>query len=260
MNSINTRSSTQDPPPSQDMSPRLLFQLLVLLTFAAGFVDTAGFLLLFELFTAHITGNTVIVAADIVHRGGDGAVAALLMMPIFIGTVVACTLFMDSARGRWKRHTLSLMIVAETVMLGIFCAAALLLDPSRTSPDALPVIVVGGIGVVAMGIQNTIAGELPKPSTVMTGNLTNLIIDGVRWIRALLTADRPLRAKTQARLVLLWPTFLAFSLGAVFAALGVVTLGYWSLLIPVPFSAAAAILSFRGRSRSEAEEAARPWG
>lgn len=255
---------TPEPPPETSgpdaPAPRLTFQLLVLLTFAAGFVDTAGFLVLFDLFTAHITGNTVIAAADIVHRGGDGAVAALLMLPVFIGTVIACTLLMDGARGRWRTHTLTLMIAAETLMLGLFCAAAVLLDPSHTSPGAVPVVVVGAIGVVAMGIQNTIAGELPKPSTVMTGNLTNLIIDGVRWIRALLSGDGPLRAKTRARLVLLGPTFLAFSLGAVFAAVGVVTIGYWSLLAPIPFSAAAAVLSFRGRERSEAEQAARPWG
>lgn len=237
-----------------------MFRLLVLLTFAAGFTDTAGFVMLFELFTAHITGNTVIAAADIVHRGGAGALAALLMLPIFVITVVVCTLLMDSARGRWQERTLSLMIVAETILLGAFFAAAQMLDPSSSTPDGLPVIIVGGVGVVAMAVQNTIAGELPKPSTVMTGNLTTLIIDAVRLSRALLTRDGSLRAKAMQRLPLLWPTVLSFTLGAVVAAVGVVTLHYWCLLIPIPFAAAAAVISVRGYNKPQAEEAARDWG
>ena len=41
------------------------------LSFTAGFVDTCVFVGLFGLFTAHVTGNFVLVGAELVHRGGD---------------------------------------------------------------------------------------------------------------------------------------------------------------------------------------------
>lgn len=213
----------------------------MLLTFAAGFVDTAGFIMLFELFTAHITGNTVIALADIVHRGGAGALAAFLMLPIFICTVVLATLFIDAVTGALRERILSLMLAAQTVLLGVFFVGALLLDPSHSSPDGLPVIIVGGLGVIAMGVQNTIAGVLPKPSTVMTGNLTNAIMHVVRWIYAMRVRDAALRGKAAEQMRILWPTLLAFTLGGLLAAVGVVTIGYWCLLIPVPFTALAAV-------------------
>lgn len=213
----------------------------MLLTFVAGFVDTAGFILLFKLFTAHITGNAVIVLADIVRRGGAGALAAFLMLPIFACAVIVYTLFIDAARGRMRERILAIMIALEAALIVVFFAAALLLDPSDSTPDGLPVIIVGGLGVIAMAAQNTVAGVLPKPSTVMTGNATNIIIHAVRWLRAARFRDPALRGKSREQLRILWPTLLAFGIGGALAAVGVVTIGYWCLLIPVPVTAVAAV-------------------
>ncbi|MGH7056828.1 MAG: YoaK family protein [Acetobacteraceae bacterium] len=220
---------------------RRKFYILVLLTFAAGFVDTAGFILLFELFTAHITGNVVIALADIVHRGGLGALTAFLMLPIFAVTVALLTILVDAAGARFERWVLAGMIGLETVMLVIFAFAAILLHPSHTSATAPVVILVGGLGVIAMAVQNTIAGVLPKHSTVMTGNASNLVIHTVRWLRARRLHSAALRKKSREQLRILWPTMLLFSLGGIVAAIGIVTIGNWCLLIPVPVVAAASV-------------------
>jgi uncharacterized membrane protein YoaK (UPF0700 family) len=214
---------------------------LVLLSFTAGFVDTAGFILLFELFTAHITGNIVIALADVVHRGGVGALTAFLMLPIFAVTVVLLTLLVDALRLTWPRWILAILLSLQTLLLIVFFIAAILLDPSATSASSWQVIVVGGIGVIAMTVQNTIAGVLPKHSTVMTGNSTNIIIHTVRWLRARRNRNAPQLAKSRGELRTLWPTMCAFSIGGAIAAVGIVTMGYWCLLIPVPTTAAAAL-------------------
>jgi len=225
-----------------DLDPtRRKFLILVILTFTAGFVDTAGFILMFELFTAHITGNTVIALADIVHRGGAGALAALLMLPIFAVAVILFTLFIDAARGRLREWILAIMVALEAVLVVAFFVAALVLDPSDSTPDGLPVIIVGGLGVIATAAQNTIAGVLPKPSTVMTGNATNIIIYAVRWLRARRLHNPVLRETAHEQLQILWPTLLSFAIGGALAAVGVVTISYWCLLIPVPVTAVAAI-------------------
>ena len=54
-----------------------------MLGFNAGYVDTAGFLALGGLFTAHVTGNFVTLGASLVHHGSDGALSKLSPQPVF---------------------------------------------------------------------------------------------------------------------------------------------------------------------------------
>src|ERR1700755_1409266 len=61
--------------------------LPLLLSFNGGYVDTAGFLALQGLFTAHVTGNFVTFGAAMAH-GTSGAVAKLLALPVFCAVVV----------------------------------------------------------------------------------------------------------------------------------------------------------------------------
>ena len=56
------------------------WRLLMALSLLAGYVDTAGFLALHGLFTAHVTGNFVTMGAALTH-GSSGAVAKLLALP-----------------------------------------------------------------------------------------------------------------------------------------------------------------------------------
>src|ERR1700689_4421470 len=65
---------------------RAVQALVILLSVTAGSTDIIGFLGLNGLFTAHITGNLVIIAAHIVS-GGGAQVAAMLSVPVFIVVV-----------------------------------------------------------------------------------------------------------------------------------------------------------------------------
>jgi uncharacterized membrane protein YoaK (UPF0700 family) len=56
--------------------------LSALLSFNGGYVDTAGFVSLQGLFTAHVTGNFVTAGAALVF-GTSGLVAKLLALPVF---------------------------------------------------------------------------------------------------------------------------------------------------------------------------------
>jgi hypothetical protein len=64
----------------------------VLLSIVAGYVDTAGFLALQGLFTAHVTGNFVTLGAAFVF-GTSGVVAKLLALPVFCSVILATRLF-----------------------------------------------------------------------------------------------------------------------------------------------------------------------
>ena len=65
--------------------------LPTLLSFNGGYVDTAGFLALQGLFTAHVTGNFVTFGAS-VALGTSGAVTKLLALPTFCAVVVLARL------------------------------------------------------------------------------------------------------------------------------------------------------------------------
>src|SRR5438445_10304403 len=67
------------------------YLLPVVLSTTAGAVDVIGFLALGGLFTAHITGNLVIVAAHYV-TGGFSQVGPLLAVPVFIAVLGVVTL------------------------------------------------------------------------------------------------------------------------------------------------------------------------
>src|SRR5206468_13135064 len=58
------------------------------LSFIAGYVDTAVFVGLFGLFTAHVTGNFVLIGSELVHRRPD-VWPKLLAFPVFVVAVAA---------------------------------------------------------------------------------------------------------------------------------------------------------------------------
>src|SRR5712672_4718519 len=82
--------------PSDDASAlsQLEKRLPTLLSVIAGMVDLTGFLTLGNIFTAHITGNLVLVAALVV-RGGRMNPAQILAIPVFVIGVAATWLLAE---------------------------------------------------------------------------------------------------------------------------------------------------------------------
>jgi uncharacterized membrane protein YoaK (UPF0700 family) len=150
-----------------------------LLSAVAGYVDTAGFLALFGLFTAHVTGGLVTAGTAVTRRWSLGAGSRVAMVPVFMLTVAVTTLVARAIRRRGGAP-LTALLGLMTGALAIFCVTGAVLQPLAQDPDAWAVVLIGGTGVVAMGIQNTLMRDALRnlgPTTLMTGNLTQFTID-----------------------------------------------------------------------------------
>lgn len=207
-----------------------------LLAAVAGYVDTLGFVALFGLFTAHVTGNFVLIGAELA-RPGHGVLLKLLAFPAFIAAVVAARLVARSCERRGQA-SLPWLLGGQALLLGGFMAAGLAAQPV-TASDAPLVLLAGCLGAAGMGLQNA-AGRLAlaklTPHTVMTGNVTQLVLDATD--AALGGAEPGVLERLRK---LFWPV-LAFGVGAIAGALGFVHLGFWALAPAVLAIAALAVV------------------
>jgi uncharacterized membrane protein YoaK (UPF0700 family) len=172
----------------------------VTLSMVGGYVDTAGFIMLYGLFTAHVTGDMITAAAVMTQGSDTGAWVRLAMIPVFIVTVGFITLFTRGIRRRGAA-TLAPLLGLMTLALAGFGAAGYYLQPYATRADALAVGVIGGLGVAAMGIQNALMkGALRSfaQTTLMTGNLTQFTIDLTDFLFPTISRDNP-RERSRAR-------------------------------------------------------------
>ena len=210
-----------------------------LLSFNGGFVDTAGFLGLEGLFTAHVTGNFVTLGAALVF-GTHGVIAKLLALPEFI-IVVALARLASAALSARGLPALRILLAAKVLLLLAFFALAVLLGPFATS-DTPAGLLTGFAGVAAMSIQNAVQrvhfASLP-PSTIMTGNTTQAVLDAVDLIRGVKTEEA---AALRARFRRTLGAIVYFAGGCGMAAALYFWIGFWCLAVPVAVGAASAIM------------------
>jgi len=221
-----------------DVLSRLERRLPPLLSVIAGMVDLTGFLTLGNLFTAHITGNIVVIAALTV-RGGRINPAQILAVPMFIVAVAGTALL---ARGSGKRGLglLRLLLWVQFVVLTVVFIFSVITKPSA-APHGLMGVIAAMMAVSAMACQFALLRLVwpVAPSTaVMTGNLTNatlLAIDAVARHRAPPPAAL---ARLKATLSLV----IGFFGGCVAAGIGVVYISDWAWSLPVVLAAIATVL------------------
>ena len=200
-----------------------------ILGFNAGYVDTAGFLALGGLFTAHVTGNFVTLGAALI-QGNSGAVSKLLALPVFCLAVVLARLGSNALVARQKPPMRSL--VAVKVLLLVAAAVLMIVYGPFKDGDQPPAFAAGMLMICAMAVQNAMQRmHLPQlpPSTLMTGNTTQVMIDLADLFKGVLGDER---RSVIARLQKMLPAIGTFALGCALGALGYVWLGMWSFALP----------------------------
>ncbi len=226
--------------PSVNNSPAVQ-ALLVVLSLTAGCTDVIGFLGLNGLFTAHITGNLVVLAAHIV--AGDPAIFSyILSVPVFMLVLFLTRLF-ARALERAGLDTLGPLLLLQLLSLAVFLVLCVTAGP-RLDPNAATVVFAGMFGVVAMAVQNALVQISLKgvPSTaVMTTNVTHFMLD----LGGVLVGGDPAEiAKARSRAMHTLPVIVGFTVGCGLGAAGEAAVGLWSLALPTGLALLALAIGF----------------
>jgi uncharacterized membrane protein YoaK (UPF0700 family) len=210
----------------------------MLLSFNGGFVDTAGYLALQGLFTAHVTGNFVTFGASLV-QGTSGAGAKLLALPVF------CLMVILARLSRYRLMSLGLpifeaLIGFKLMLLAVAAALAITYGPFADGNSAAA-IATGMTLVAAMAIQNAVQRvHMPKspPTTLMTGTSTQMMLDIGDLIEGLPDQERP---ALRARLAAMSKSVGSFATGCALAALAILWFKMFAFIVPPVIGLAALI-------------------
>jgi len=141
---------------------------VLLLTGAAGYVDAVSYLALGRVFTANMTGNTVLFGLAIVQGDGGAVVRTALALGAFAGGIAigAWLVHRVESPAEWPRGV--------TLALGFECVLLAALAGDRSS------MLVGRVtlAALAMGVQSAAARRLDVfgiTTTFVTGTLTSLV-------------------------------------------------------------------------------------
>ncbi|MFC3161252.1 YoaK family protein [Chryseobacterium arachidis] len=193
------------------------------MAFSAGFVDTSTFTVADGLFSAHITGNFVVFAYKLCHHHTLGNFANLVSFPVFISAVILTS----KINSIYKNE--KVIFVSIGILLMIAGLTAFILKQNHIETGFIYHLMLMLI-VFSMGIQNTINRLFPNSTfgstTVMTGNVTQAILDFFSYISLPNTFEKLINVKKS--LVLL----SGFLTGCIAGALISSTFGLVSMLIP----------------------------
>jgi uncharacterized membrane protein YoaK (UPF0700 family) len=204
--------------------------LPLVLSVVAGSVDVIGFLALDGLFTAHITGNIVVIAARFV-AGEQALLSHLLAVPVFM-LVLGLTRLFAAWLERARIPSLLPLLLLELVLLFAFFGIGIYVN-AHIAPNAASKVVAGMLGVAAMAVQNALVriSLTGAPSTaVMTTNVTVFTMD---LGEILLAQDAGRLAKARERTRYTGMAVAGFVVGCALGAACEHISGLRSLTVPI---------------------------
>lgn len=161
--------------PVEGRRKRAKSAVALLLTFSAGFVDVVGFLALFHVFTANMTGNTVHLANALVSPDRKtGATAGLVVAAFFFGSIIGRAIIEVAARARF-RTVATIALALEALLVAAVPFAGWHLQPHAEAEAANWGLLI--LLAAAMGLQTatlTRIGALTVHTTFVTGMINKL--------------------------------------------------------------------------------------
>lgn len=156
--------------------------MLILLAAVAGSIDVMSYYKLGHVFTANMTGNTILLGLSI----GQGKVASSLhslaaLAGFFTGAFIGAFIVENSKRG-WSYY-ITLSISIESLIIFIL---VLIWFEEKLPMDRLVLYSSIALSAIAMGIQSATVRHLNIPgvvTTFITGTITSIGMSAINGIR-----------------------------------------------------------------------------
>jgi uncharacterized membrane protein YoaK (UPF0700 family) len=157
--------------------------MLLVLTFAAGSVDAVSYLGLGHVFTAMMTGNTVLLGLALGQGEILAALRSILALLGFAAGVVAGALIVErnQQQSEWPAAVTGAFAV-ESLVLGVFAVVWHVAGKESLTLVHVHILLLS----IGMGIQAAAVRRLGVPgiaTTYITGTITSLFVDLVTWIQ-----------------------------------------------------------------------------
>ena len=207
----------------------------LVLTFAAGCVDIVGYLVVYKIFTSHMTGDTVHLAYNVLEKRWPEVIAVGCVLAAFVAASVVGRAIIEVGVRREVSSIASVTLLLEAVLIAIVAVS-----PGPSARESLTILRLCTLAA-AMGLQTatiTRIGSLTVHTTFVTGMLNKLaqLLSHSIFLSFDLRRDQALmaqRAKVLHEARFLFSIWVLYLMGAL---VGSWTQSFWgaqSLLLPV---------------------------
>jgi uncharacterized membrane protein YoaK (UPF0700 family) len=213
---------------------RIRNTLLLLLTCAAGYVDAIGYRGLDRVFTANMTGNTVLLGLALAEADSQAALrAGLALVGFLVGSALGAWVIGRNQPANVWPLPVTVALALEWGILLAFAIGWLWFSQVFSIRIARAVLIV--LSALAMGVQSAAVRRLDVSgiaTTYLTGTLTTCVTRFVGWVYRLRTPaatppqaaegypGQPLQpAHSAALLAAVWLVYLGGAGGAAAAPL-----------------------------------------
>jgi uncharacterized membrane protein YoaK (UPF0700 family) len=164
---------------------RVRNEQIFLLTWTAGCSDAISYLGLGHVFTANMTGNTVLLGLDIEQGEALAVLRSAVALGGFCLGAYGGTFLLEGnqERATWTPRVTT-AIAIEGVLLAVFAVIWLLTGANPSASVVVNALIA--LSALAMGLQSVIVLSLRVAgiaTTYITGTLTNLMAGVARWTR-----------------------------------------------------------------------------
>lgn len=211
----------------------------------AGFVDCVGFLLIFGIFTSHMSGNTAAAAAELGAGDRFDVLQRVAMVPVFLLSVgLAYALVELLLRQGRRRVTAVALTIEAALLLGFVVAGQTLGDGPAFTVNSWRAILIGALAAAAMGTQDAVlrrVGDVNVHTTFITGVYMSTAVETVRWLSTHTGGRRRppdpgrhrRRAAAGAALRVFIPVLVLFVVGGIIGGYCAVRIGFAAGLVPL---------------------------
>jgi uncharacterized membrane protein YoaK (UPF0700 family) len=206
-----------------------------LLSVIAGMVDVIGYFELGHVFTSHITGNIVVIAAALGQKGRPG-LSQVLVVPMFMLAMAVMWMIARKSQKRGANLQNTFLLIQFVLITAVLVLSVV--EKPADDPRGLAAGVAVMIAVVAMASQYALfrlATTQTVSTSAMTGNLSNTII---AMMDAISTRTRLVHGPEDRVITAVIP-LLGFVFGCVLGAAGLSLFDEWAWALPAAVSGAA---------------------